>query len=115
MRGLQAPRWWEPVLWLLVALFGWFTVGPVPGAVLFVLVAAHRVLSPDRRVLSSAGAVLAALVPVTWFVGSSLPMWPPVTRLNDNILTHQVAGLAMWTIFLAALVEVRSHRGDDSP
>lgn len=108
------PSGREVLLWLAAALGVWATVGWVPAFVALALLVADRVLRPDDHVLATAALALLAAVPVLWFVGSSLPLWPPSTRLDDNVLAHQVGGLAVWTLFLAACVEVRLRESDSA-
>ncbi|KGN32687.1 hypothetical protein N802_17155 [Knoellia sinensis KCTC 19936] len=106
------PAPWEPVLWLVVAICVWGTVGWLPAIVVLVLLVAERVIRPGSHVLSTAAVVLLAAIPVAWFLGSSLPLYPPAPRLNDNTLAHQLGGLAIWTLFLAACVEVNPEESD---
>jgi len=106
------PSPWEPLLWVLAGAAVWATVGWVAAATAVLLLVADRLLWPGRRVLSTAALVLLAAVPVAWFLGSSLPLFPPSTRLNDNLVAHHLGGLAVWTLFLAACVEVVLHEGE---
>lgn len=108
----RRPAPWEPALWVVAAMAVWVTVGWIPALVALVLLGGDRVLWPGRRVLATAAVVLVAAVPLAWFLGSSLPLYPPSTRLNDNLLAHQVGGLAIWVMFLAAVVEVRPRESD---
>ena len=108
------PALAEMLLWLLAALAVWATVGVVASIVVLALLIAERRLLPGRRVLATAAVALLAAVPAAWFLGSSLPLFPPATRLNDNLLAHHLGGLAVWTLFLAAVVEVTHRDGDDA-
>lgn len=102
----------EALAWLVAAVAVWSTVGWVPAIVALFLIVGERVWRPDAHVLATAAVVLLALVPVAWFLGSSLPLFPPSLRLNDNLVAHQTGGLAIWTLFFAACVEVRSRERD---
>lgn len=108
------PRPLEALLWVLAAAGVWATVGWVAAGLALVLLVADRLLLPGRKVLPTAAVVLLAAVPVAWFLGSSLPFIPPATRLNDNLVAHHLGGLAVWTLFLAAAVEVTLREGDDA-
>lgn len=101
---------WEPVLWLLAAAAVWATVGWMAALMALLLLVLDRAVWPDRRVLPTAAVVLLVAVPFAWFLGSSLPLFPPSPRLNDNLLAHHVGGLAIWVLFLAAVVDVLSAR-----
>ena len=105
---------WEAPLWLVAGAAVWATVGWVAAATAVLLLVADRLVWPGRRVLATAAAVLVVAVPVVWFLGSSLPLFPPSTRLNDNLLAHQLGGLAVWTFFLAACVEVVPRESDSA-
>lgn len=84
----------------------WWTVGPVAaGGVLAVLVLDWVVL-PGRRVLAFASVTAMLLVPVAWSGGSLMPLWPAVARAKDNLIAHQVGGLALWLLFLTVVVDV---------
>lgn len=102
----------EVLAWLVAALAVWATVGSVPAIVALLLIVGERVVRPDGHVLATAAVVLLALVPVAWFLGSSLPLFPPSLRLNDNLVAHQLGGLAIWTLFLAACVEIHPRESD---
>ncbi|GAA4121509.1 hypothetical protein GCM10022415_24370 [Knoellia locipacati] len=106
------PAPWEPPLWLLAAAAVWATVGWVAAVVALLLLVGERVVRPGGRVLATAAVVLLVAVPVAWFLGSSLPLYPPATRLNDNLVAHHIGGLAIWVHFLAACVEVRPGESD---
>ena len=108
------PAPWEPPLWLLAAGAVWVTGGWVAALVALLLLIGERVLRPGGRVLATAAVVLLVAVPVAWFLGSSLPLFPPSSRLNDNLFAHHLGGLAVWTLFLAACVEVRSPESDSA-
>ncbi|WP_427383067.1 hypothetical protein [Janibacter sp. G56] len=90
----------------------WATVGPAPAVLMGGLLLAHWWAGPKRRLLSTAAVVLVISLPVLWFLGSSVPLTPPATRISDNLVAHQAGGLAIWTLFLAAWVEVRSGESD---
>ncbi|GGB67657.1 hypothetical protein N798_14510 [Knoellia flava TL1] len=103
---------WEAPLWLLAGAAVWATVGWVAAVAAVLLLVADRLVWPGRRILATAAAALVVAVPVVWFLGSSLPLFPPSVRLNDNLLAHQLGGLAVWTLFLAACVEVVPRESD---
>lgn len=109
-----ARRLVEPLIWVLASAAVWFTVGWLPAIVTLLLLIGERMLRPDDHVLATAAVVLLVLVPITWFLGSSLPLFPPSLRLNDNLVAHQVGGLAIWTLFLAACVEVHPRESDSA-
>lgn len=106
------PWRWEPLLWIVAVGAVWFTVGWIPALVTLALLAAERVVRPGSHVLATAAVVLLVCLPVVWFLGSALPLYPPAPRLNDNLLAHQLGGLALWTLFLAACVEVLPRESD---
>lgn len=95
---------WLPLMWFLAPAAVWATVGLSPALAVVALLVA-RAAAPGRRVMSTAAVALMALVPLAWFAGSTLPLWPPVTRLSDNVVSHQLGGLAVWVVFLAACLE----------
>lgn len=103
---------WEPAVWVVAGAGVWFTVGWLPALVVVALLVIERVVRPGTHVLANSGVALLVLVPIAWFLGSSLPLFPPATRLNDNLLAHQLGGLAIWILFLAACVEVRPRESD---
>ncbi|MDO5501541.1 MAG: hypothetical protein Q4G67_00065 [Actinomycetia bacterium] len=51
-----------------------------------------------------------AMTPLMWFAGSSLPLSPSVPRIQDNLPVHTVAGIAVWLLFVAALVDVAERQ-----
>lgn len=104
------PSAWEPVLWVVAAAAVWASVGWLPGIVVLLLIVGERLVKPDGHVLATAAVALLVSVPALWFLGSSLPLFPPSARLNDNLVAHQVGGLAIWTLFLASCVEVGTRR-----
>lgn len=89
----------------LAALGVAVTVGVPVALVVLALLAMNRVVGPQRRLLSTAAVVVLAVVPIAWFAGSSLPLSPPAPRIQDNELAHQVGGLGVWLLFLAALFD----------
>lgn len=101
-------------LLVLVVLLGviaaavWFTVGPLSAVAAPLIVAVDRRISAERRLLATSAVVALTLVPVLWFVGTGLPLTPPAARIQDNVLAHEVGGLAVWLLFLAVLLD----RGD---
>lgn len=103
---------WEPLVWIAAGGAVWFTVGWIPALLALALLVADRVVRPGSHVLATAGVVLLVCLPLVWFLGSSLPLYPPAPRLNDNLLAHQLGGLALWTLFLAACVEVVPRESD---
>lgn len=107
-------RVWEPLVWIVASVAVWVTVGWLPAIVTLLLIVGERLLRPDDHVLASAAVVFLVLVPIAWFLGSSLPLFPPSLRLSDNLVAHQVGGLAIWTLFLAACVEVRPRESDSA-
>lgn len=104
----------EFVLWAVALAAVWATVDWAPALVVLGLLVGDRLLRPDEHVLATAAVVLIVAVPVVWFLGSTLPLSPPSARLNDNVLAHQVGGLAVWTLFLAACAEVFSRESDSA-
>lgn len=113
-RHAVRPSWWvDAAPWLLgVLTIGgvWVTVGPLAAAVVAGLLVIHRLLLPGRRVLATAALIGFVLIPVVWFVGSGLPLSPPAPRIQDNVLAHQVGGLAVWFLFIAVMDETRASR-----
>ena len=111
----RTPRhMWKALMWMAAPAAVWVTVGWLPALVTLVLIVGEQLIMPNRHVLSTAAVAFLVLVPIAWFLGSSLPLSPPSLRLNDNLVAHQLGGLAIWTLFLAACVEVR-NRESDSP
>lgn len=102
----------EVLLWSAASAAVWATVGEVAAIVVLALLVTERRLLRGRRVLATSAVVLLAAVPAAWFLGSSLPLFPPAARLNDNLLAHHLGGLAVWTLFLAAIVEVTLREGE---
>lgn len=111
---VRRPSRWEPALWLLAGAAVWSTVGWVAAVAAVLLLVADRLLWPGRRILATAAVGVLVAVPVAWFLGSSLPLFPPSTRLNDNLVAHHLGGLAVWTLFLAACVEVVPRESDSA-
>src|SRR5690606_30155045 len=66
---------------------------------------------PRRRILATAALVTLLLLPVVSFAVPTLPLSPPAVRIQENPLAHHVGGLAVWLMFLAALLD----RGAASP
>lgn len=64
------------------------------------------VAGPSRKVLATASVVLLFALPLVWLFGSSLPLSPPSPRLQDNVAAHQLGGLAIWLLFVAAWRDV---------
>lgn len=89
---------------LAVLVAVWLTVGPIAGLVTALVVTVDRWRS-RARVLPLATMSALVLVPVAWFQGSRVPLTSPGPRVLDNTLAHHVGGLAVWLLFLAALVE----------
>lgn len=97
------PRPWG--YWLGVLSAGaavWVTVGWVPSLLMVGILLSQRFVLPDRPVVASAAVVGLIALPIVWLVGSSLPLTPAVPRIRDNTWAHQVGGLAVWLLFLAA-------------
>lgn len=99
-RGVSGAR--AVMLWALVATVAVaVTVGPLAATLVAALLLAERARA-GRHVLANAAVVALLAVPVAWFAGSSLPLVPPAARLQDNDWAHQIAGVAVWLLFLAA-------------
>lgn len=81
----------------------WWTVGPIAAGVVAGLLAIDRFVFPGLPVFRIAAVAVMGLVPFAWFAGSTLPLFPAVPRIQDNVLAHNVAGLAVWLLFLGAL------------
>lgn len=113
IRGVEL-RLWEPLVWVVATAAVWFTVGWLPAVVALLLIVGERLVRPHDHILATAAVVFLVLVPIAWFLGSSLPLFPPSLRLNDNLIAHQLGGLAIWTLFLAACVEVRPRESDSA-
>lgn len=79
------------------------TAGPLPAlaGVLVTLAVGRR----SRALLTAAAVLLAAVVPV-WFLGSSLPLSAAATRVQDNVLVHGLAGVAVWLLSVAVVRDV---------
>jgi hypothetical protein len=84
----------------------------VVALVALALLLIERLVRPKSHVLSTVAVLLLVAVPIAWFLGSSLPLFPPASRLNDNVVAHHLGGLAVWVLFLAACVEVRTGEKD---
>lgn len=82
----------------------WASVG-AGAALVAAMLAALELVWPGRRILATAALIALILVPLVWFAGSDLPLSPPAPRIQDNALAHHVGGLAVWLMFLAALLE----------
>jgi hypothetical protein len=78
------------------------TVGWVPSLLMVGILLTQRFVLPDRPVVASAAVVCLVALPILWFVGSSLPFTPAAPRIRDNTWAHQVGGLAVWLLFIAA-------------
>lgn len=100
--GARAVLLWTLAASVAVAV----TVGPVAAVLVAVLLLADRART-GRHILANAAVVALLAVPVAWFAGSSLPLVPPAARLQDNVWAHQVAGLAVWLLFIAAWADRR--------
>ena len=79
------------------------TVGPLPAlaGVLVALAVGRR----SRSLLTASAVLLAAVVPM-WFLGSSLPLSAAATRVQDNVLVHGLAGVAVWLLSVAVVRDV---------
>lgn len=112
-RSARAPMTWPQAArnGLIVgaaALAVWLTVGLVASVAAGVLVALQRLGPQERRIVATAAVIAMMLLPVAWFAGSVLPLFPPATRIQENSLAHQLGGLAMWLLFLAVVLDPRA-------
>ncbi|MDN5715805.1 MAG: hypothetical protein L0G89_01080 [Janibacter sp.] len=87
------------------------TVGGVAAFVAMIVLALDRAVLPARRVLGTFAVVAFALVPLLWFAGSTLPLDPPIPRIQANAAAHQAGGVAVWMLFLTVCFTLRPHEG----
>jgi len=92
----------------------WWTVGPVAAGLVLAVLVLDWVILPGRQVLGSAAVLAMVLVPIAWFSGSGLPLYPAVPRAQANLLVHHLAGGATWLLFLTVLFDVSKRRGKDA-
>lgn len=84
---------------VLLTVGAWAALGAA------LVLAADAFLPRERRVLGTAAVVLFAAIPLVWLLGSTLPLAPPVPRIQDNWVAHQLGGLAVWTLVCAAAAD----------
>lgn len=87
---------------VVVSLLVWVTVGVWAASAAVVLLVWDQLSAPGREVLANAALGLVILIPVVWLLGSTLPLSPPSPRLQDNVAAHQLGGLAIWMLCVAA-------------
>lgn len=86
-------------LLVLVTVGVWAAVGAA------MLLVWDRLLAPGRKILATATVGLLVALPFVWLVGSGLPLSPPSPRLQDNVAAHQLGGLAIWMLCVAAWLD----------
>lgn len=91
----------------------WWTVGSFAAGLVAVLLVLDWIVFPDRQVLPRIAVLVMLGVPMAWFIGSGLPLYPSVPRIQSNMLAHSTAGVAVWLLFLAVLVGWRTTRQDE--
>lgn len=91
---------------VVVTLLVWLTVGKWAAVAAAVLLLWDVVAAPSRKVLATASVALLVALPLVWLLGSSLPLSTPSLRLQDNVAAHQLGGLAIWMLFVAAWRDV---------
>jgi hypothetical protein len=96
-------RFWVGVAALGVAVL--LTVGWAPALLAVGILLLDRFVLPGRHLVATCAVVALGCLPILWFAGSSLPLMPPSARIQDNTWTHQMGGLAVWLVFVAAWID----------
>lgn len=87
------------------------TVGLPAAVVGAAIVLIDGLLRWHHRFTGLMALATACLVPVLWFVGSGLPLWPPPPRIQENWVVHEAAGLTLWLLFLSVMTEWYAKQG----
>jgi hypothetical protein len=96
--------------WAAFVLAVWATVGPWAAAAAAVIGVWHVVAPPPPRRLLTVALVAVVAVPLLWFAGASGDFNASAARIQQNVLAHQVGGLAVWLLTVAVLRDVAATR-----
>ncbi|WP_353953642.1 hypothetical protein V6K52_09605 [Knoellia sp. S7-12] len=106
MNAPSRPRLRTALGCAAITVLVWATVGGWAALGAGALLVYDRVFAPDRRFLATATVILLMAIPVVWLLGSSIPLDSPSTRLQDNTAAHQLGGLAIWMLCVAAWLDI---------